>query len=271
MHALKHREGIPLIAALAMVLACVAWAWWRASHIFPLATLDPRGGRMGDHYEPVHWDHATMQAEEWSTPMAQTAGPDWTFEVFAPPAISYDVAKSEYIVTSPNADRTGAEENSGLGVDPVIEEPFPLKLVGFLGSEGRYFGTFENVRSKEHFLARAGQHLPALGLAIKQFEVRKEGLDLPGGMGFGGLIATAVVRDSQTGAETILTDRVRGPAERADDAVDGLGGLKSDEDAPARNADVNPVESRDPARARGIGPDANDALPADRKTFDPQS
>ena len=231
--------------------------------------LQLAGGAEGG-YRPVHWDHATVQAEEWSTPMAQTAGPDWTFEVFAPPAISYDVTKGEYTVTSPDADRTGAEKNSGPTEDPVIEEPFPLKLVGFLGSEGRYFGTFENVRSKEHFLARAGQHLPALGLAIKEFEVRKEGLDLPDGIGFGGLVATAVVRDNQTGVETILTDRVRGSAERSTDSVDGSGRLKSDEDGPARNADVNPEEARGPGRARGIGPDANDALPADRKTFDPQ-
>lgn len=204
MPAARYHRGLPFLAALALVLAALVWAWWRTAHILPGAPLRPGGVAARHDYQAGVWPDPVAPVEAWSMPVAQTSGADWTYEVFSSPAIYHNPVSGKYTAGNPegaDAGKDRASESAG----PEIE-PFPLKLVGFVGNEGHYLGTFENVRTSEHFLAKTGQPVSELGLTIVEFTVKKMGHML-NGTPLAGLVALAVVRDDRTGAVTTLKDR----------------------------------------------------------------
>jgi hypothetical protein len=101
------------------------------------------------------------------------------------------------------------EEEFGIELVAVRPEPFRLQLIGYVGGDGRWRGTFENVLTGEVFLAAAGKQVPALGLSIRSFEVQAQPVALADSMTTRQRIATAIVRDEKTGREVTLTHRER--------------------------------------------------------------
>jgi hypothetical protein len=91
----------------------------------------------------------------------------------------------------------------------VRPEPFRLQLIGYVGGEGDWRGTFENVATGEVFLAAAGRRVPNLALTIKSHEVRAVPVAIADSMTTRQRVATAVVRDERAGRDVKLTHRER--------------------------------------------------------------
>jgi len=161
-------------------------------------------------YKPTATDAAVVKAEAWSPPSAQSKGRDWVYDAFTPPEIFYNARSKHFTVKPPlSATDEAPEEAFGLELVSVRPEPFRLQLIGYVGGEGDWRGTFENVVSGEVFLAAAGRRVPSLALTIKSLEVKPVAVALPQSMTTRQRVATAVVRDEKTGRDIVLTHRER--------------------------------------------------------------
>lgn len=155
-------------------------------------------------------DAPAVKTETWAPPLAQSRGRDWLYDTFTPPEIFYQARSRQFTVKPPWSMGEGEpEEAFGLELVAVRPEPFRLQLIGYVGEEGNWRGTFENVATGEVFLAAAGRHVPKLGLSIRSLEVRAQPIALPESMTTRQRIATAVVRDEKTGRDITLTHRER--------------------------------------------------------------
>ena len=144
-----------------------------------------------------------LSPEKWLPPVAQTRGAEWFYDVFTPPEIYYDANTQQFAVSRPR-DLPGTVA-PGVKLVAVERTPFRLQLVGYVGGEGRYLGTFENQLTGEVFLAGSSRPVPSLGLVISDFAVARRSVTLPGGAASNQWVATAVVHDERTGADTVLT------------------------------------------------------------------
>ncbi|MBI4622226.1 MAG: hypothetical protein HY736_03260 [Verrucomicrobia bacterium] len=161
-------------------------------------------------YIPAAVDAAAVKTDTWTPPIAQSRGRDWIYDTFTPPEIFYSARSRQFTVRPP----TGLSEDEpseafGLELVSVRPEPFRLQLIGYVGSDGNWRGTFENVRSGEVFLAAAGRRVPSLALSIKNLDVRPQPVEVARSMTTRQRVATAVVRDEITGRDVTLTHRER--------------------------------------------------------------
>ncbi len=166
------------------------------------------GGDYGSAERPV----ARANPMSWSPPRPLKRDSAWTYEVFTPPEIYYDERTRQFSVAlrqELEPVRLSPDSGAGLELLAVRRMPFRLQLVGYIGGEGNYLGTFENDETTETFLGRAGVQLPDLGLRITGFVVRREGVSMPDGQISSQMVAFATVRDERTGAEITLTDLER--------------------------------------------------------------
>jgi hypothetical protein len=120
-------------------------------------------------------------------------------------------ARSRHFTVKPplGAGEDVPEEPFGLEVVAVKPEPYRLQLIGYVGGEGDWRGTFQNVASGEVFLAAAGRRVANLAISIKELAVESVEVRVPESMPTRQRIATAVVHDEISGKDVILTHRER--------------------------------------------------------------
>jgi len=150
-----------------------------------------------------------VRSETWTPPPAQPRGRDWVYDTFTPPEIFYNARSKQFTVRPPSGVGDEPEEAFGLDLISVRPEPFRLQLIGKVGGDGNWRGTFENMVSGEVFLASAGRPVPTLGLTIRSLDVAAQTITLPDSMSTHQRVATAVVHDDRAGRDIILTDRER--------------------------------------------------------------
>jgi hypothetical protein len=199
----KDAESVPVIARL----------FSKFTVVVQCAELQPGEAAiaaMAGSGRPAESSDDAARIVRWPEPMPQPGGDAWLYDVFTPPEIFYRPATGEFTVTPLSASVQQRVENPGeKETEAPLRVPFRLQLVGYMGNEGNYVGTFENVLTTEHFLARGGYRVPSLGLTIVDFQVRLMDADQPDAAGVRVPVATAVVRDEQAGRDVILTDRER--------------------------------------------------------------
>jgi hypothetical protein len=150
------------------------------------------------------------KTEAWTPPAPQPRGPEWLYEAFTPPEIFYNPRAQQFTVRPPVSGTSDeVAEPFGLELVEVRPDPFRLQLIGYVGDEGNWRGTFENVRSGEIFLAREGRRIAELGLTIKSFEVRAQPVPIEQSMTTRQRVATAVVHDEKAKRDITLTHRER--------------------------------------------------------------
>lgn len=161
-------------------------------------------------YTPTATDAPAVKTDLWSQPVAQSRGRDWVYDAFTPPEIFYNARSKHFTVKPPlaAADET-PEEPFGLELVAVRPEPFRLQLIGYVGGEGDWRGTFQNVATGEVFLAAAGRRVPNLALSIKALDVRTVDVALPQSMTTRQRVATAVIHDDRAKRDVTLTHRER--------------------------------------------------------------
>jgi hypothetical protein len=149
-------------------------------------------------------------SEGWAPPPAQSRGREWVYDTFTPPEIFFNARSRQFTVKPPAGFiEDEPDEPFGLELVAVKPEPFRLQLIGFIGDDGNWRGTFENLRSGEVFLAAAGRRVPSLALYIKSLEVRPLPVASRQAMTTQQRVATAVVHDEKTGRDVTLTHRER--------------------------------------------------------------
>jgi hypothetical protein len=196
--------GTALVVAMTSI-ACFGWPAAAPGRNHRESRSTPKqvsaAGSLGCTSDPI------VKTEQWLPPIAQSRGPRWVYDLFTPPAISYDAQTGQFDVTPPNdpAREDALAAPPGVELVAVRREPFRLQLVGYVGREGRYLGTFENLLTTEVFLAGPGRQVPALGLEVTDFTVQHRPVPSAAGTTSSQRVAIAVVRDTHTGRCTSLT------------------------------------------------------------------
>ena len=161
-------------------------------------------------YEQKAPDAPAVKTETWAAPVAQSRGRDWIYDTLTPPEIFYNSRSKQFTVKPPSslADDE-VQEAFGIELVAVRPEPFRLQLIGYVGSEGTWRGTFQNVVSGEVFLAGSGHRVASLGVTIRSFSVRPQVIRSGESMPSRQLVATAVLLDEKAGSEVVLNHRER--------------------------------------------------------------
>jgi len=161
-------------------------------------------------YTPVAAAATAVRTAVWAVPGAQSRGREWIYDTFTPPEIFYQARTRQFTVRPPSSlVEEEVIEPFGLELISVRPELFRLQLIGYVGADGNWQGTFQNVDTGEAFIASSGQRVPKLGLTIKTLDVRMEPIALPESMTTPQRVATAVVVDEKNGREVVLTHRER--------------------------------------------------------------
>ena len=207
---------MPLLTALLLLSGSGGWVRWRMTQE-ESARLDiKRPIASADSVSPIN-DSAGIagpvaEADSWESPQPRTDEPAWTYDLFTPPTIYRQPETGEWLASLPAMSRSSVREHrhEELELLEVRRPPFRLQLVGFEGESGNLFGLFEDLLTTEHFLAAAGDAIPALGLKIERFRViHEQGRSADETIAPAGLVAEALVRDEAEGETIVLTDRER--------------------------------------------------------------
>lgn len=161
-------------------------------------------------YAPLAASAAAARTEVWAVPGAQSRGREWIYDTFTPPEIFYHTRSRQFTVRPPSS-LVDEEVIEPFGLELLSARPelFRLQLIGYVGADGTWQGTFQNVDSGEAFIAASGQRVPKLGLTIKTLDVRMQSIALPESMTTEQRVASAVVIDDKSGREVVLTHRER--------------------------------------------------------------
>lgn len=207
--AAKSQDKILFGAALVLLLASAGWALLQNSKL--AAFRAPVNANVAQSaYVPAGIDAPRVSTRSWPLAPAQSRGAEWIYDVFTPPEIYYDANTKQFSVTPPSVVAVvKAEVPFGLGLVKVKPDAFRLQLVGYVGGEGDYRGTFENAVTGDTIIGRAGKVIADLGLTIKSFEVKRNRIKPEEGMDLFETEATAVVVDNKTGDEIKLTNKSR--------------------------------------------------------------
>jgi hypothetical protein len=208
--AAKSQDKILFGAALFLMLASAGWMALQSSKLSTLRTSS-EVNISSSAYVPAGVDAPTVSTKTWPPAPSQTSGPLWVYDVFTPPEIYYDSTTKQFTVTVPTVGPVTSPPVAPFGIELVQVRPdaFRLQLIGYVGSEGDYRGTFENTLSGETIIGRAGKVIPDLNLTIKSFEVKQKTVVTEESMPVRYTEASAVVVDNQTGNEVTLTNRKR--------------------------------------------------------------
>src|SRR5882724_9623739 len=147
MNRFRHFEKILLGVALGTVLGAGAWVQRN-----PARTESGRSRSLPAEMRAVAKGSRTLTAgiPVWNDPPPQTRGGKWVYEMFTPPEIYFDPRSREFSITPPL--KPVPEQIAETNDDPpeTPPAPFRLQLVGFVGGDGNYLGTFENLTTSEH-------------------------------------------------------------------------------------------------------------------------
>ncbi len=208
-------EQILLGTALAATLASMAVFGWPGLLHARLPRANSGSTKQQRDYVAGDVEVSVAGPSQWLPPGAQSRGPEWTYDVFTPPEITYDERSRCFAVTPPPDAAGTSTQPPGPGLEMVAvqREPCGLQLLGFVGGEESYLGTFVNLQTNEVFLAGAGRAVPGLGMVILEFSVEVRPVKVGEGSIAHQRVATAVVKDERTGAKTTLTNEERGYTE----------------------------------------------------------
>lgn len=272
---MKPLDSSTSVLVLAVLLAAgsLGWSAWSVQRlqprpVAPLATPvseAPSVGDAGPADEALH---------PWQPPPAQSHGAAWIYDVFTPPEIFYDAAANKFTVTPPALRRpsAGLGGMAGLELAGVARERYRFQLVGFIGRDGDWRGTFEDRMTGETLLGQEGRALGTTGLTVRSLAVRRVQVDLPESMSTTQRVATAVLHNDRTGEEVELnsaapryTDTCVATVITADGAHHDL---RTGDDLPVGEDIFHVTAVRlDPPSIDLVGDAAGDARPPEHHTL----
>jgi hypothetical protein len=198
--------GAALLFAVGSAVGFGVRGWQKLAPAAPL----PPAELAGAPYEPKASDAPPSRSDAWTAPVAQSRGREWLYDAFTPPEIFYNARTRQFTVKPPSSLLDDeAQEPFGLELVAVRPEPFRLQLIGYVGGEGHWRGTFQNVVTGEVFLGSAGRNVPNLGVMVVNLDVSPQPVRVRDSMTTRQRVATALVRDEKSGRDVTLTHRER--------------------------------------------------------------
>lgn len=181
MHRLRLSEFLDKILLL---LAMLLFAWVGVNAVIEVRKLDSIAGQGRPLLSELKVNAPLYDAEApsspdvtWKSPVQQSRGENWVFDVFTPPVIYYDPQTRELAVTPASAARPdpGANDWAVFNIEllEVRQRPYKLQLVGYAGSEGSYIAYFEASQSGALVYLTEGQEESNLGVRLISFEERR--------------------------------------------------------------------------------------------------
>jgi hypothetical protein len=206
----KRVDSVLLGSAVALLIGLGLWALLGGTGDATPPSLPARGPN--GVYQPAPLTNPETATDVWAAPPSSGESNEWLFDVFTPPVIYYDVANHVFSVTPPDA--TPGEGKSavaafGLELVEVKRTPYRIQLVGYVGSEGDYLATFEDVEAGTSFLARPGKTVEESGMVLRSFNVEKVKDDSSGGTTVQDTKATAIIRDLRQDLDVTLVQKIR--------------------------------------------------------------
>jgi len=197
-------------AALVALASAAGFGWMTFMHPSAASAPLPRVELATTPYEPTAPDAPAVRTDTWAAPVAQTRGREWIYDAFTPPEIFYNARSKQFAVKPPSGllDEE-ALEAFGLELVAVRPEPFRLQLIGYVGGEGTWRGTFQNTVTGEVFLGSAGRRVPSLGVAIKSLDVSLQPIRVGENTTVQQRVASAVIFDERANRDVTLTHRER--------------------------------------------------------------
>jgi len=211
----------------------------------------------------------------WEAPPLQPRGPEWRYEVFAPPVLQ---RSPETWIWSPPASSPPIPEAKaeppfqaefGIEVEAIVREPFPVQLVGFgRTADGMCLGIFENAGSGDTMIVRAEDLIDGTDYAVESIEIARSGAATADEGALHLIRAEAVVKCRSTGDRIKLTTlqrtyvgepwiRYRSTGGPVKEAAGGAHLLETD-------AGVYRVESLQLAEVSGVVDVLKEGLPGDK-------
>ncbi len=208
--AAKSQDKVLFGAASVLLLASLGWTVLQTSKLGALRE-SANTGLTPTPYTPAGIDAPKVSTQTWPVAPSQTRGAEWVYDVFTPPEIYYNAATKQFSVTPPSTAPVAAAPEVPFGVElvQVKQDVFRLQLVGYIGGEGDYRGTFENALTGETIIGRAGKKIPDLDLTIRSFEVKRNRTRSAESMDIITIEAVAVVLDNKTGETYSLSNKSR--------------------------------------------------------------
>lgn len=209
---LERQDRIALGLALLMAVGSTAWFGGREQWEVDRAPAAITGPASVKPLALTPAQAPSVSVCGWECPPSQSAGPDWIYEVFTPPAIDRDVRRGVFSVRTPIAASGGATADEAGAVDfglmllAVARAPFRLQLVGYVGTPDGCRGIFEDQVTGRTLLACAGQRAGDVDYVVESMEVERVPIssEHPGTVR---PVARAVIRDAHSGERMELSDQ----------------------------------------------------------------
>lgn len=199
-----------LVLALAVLVAGAGVVWvLRERPVVQRVRAELIAPRMvGSAYVSEHVSGPTAPKAAWSKPTVTMVEGDWVSDLFTPPDVLFDAQTGTFVAArADTAAKPAAGESLSLQLLSVKPEAYRLQLAGYFGHAEDYLGAFVSSQTAETLLARAGHRFAALGLTLKNFDVRTVLLTETEAGPVYEAAALAVLHDEQTGAEVVLDSR----------------------------------------------------------------
>ncbi len=178
---MKHYDKIFLIVALAVLGASVYYYF----HMSPkVEKVESRAAELlAESAQGIVWKEIAVpelkiSQIEWPEVRAQDEAGKWFFQVFTPPQIWVD-RDGSFITESPYY-KAIAQQAFALKYGGVSNEPYPVKYLGYFGTESEPVVQFVNTSNKLGFIGKLNQPITAqepstgklldLGLMVKSFK-----------------------------------------------------------------------------------------------------
>ena len=154
-------------------------------------------------------------ARRWAAP--RTSGEsEWSYEVFTPPDIFYDVANGRLSATGvkANAEASRIQDSdtrtaAAFALVRVKAEPYRVQLVGFVATGAGDLGVFEEVATSGVVLAGAGKRISGAEVVVETLVIERSERAWPDSMAVRAPVAKAKVRDERSGETIWLTSSER--------------------------------------------------------------
>lgn len=197
----KYYDKILLVGALLLLLAVFGLAAFRPDPQPITEFINIPALRSENTFTVSELPELDLDIAQWEQPPAQSAGPEWVFDVFTPPVILFDTETGEFVLTGSEPE---APREFGIELVSIQEELYRVQLVGYFGSEGNYMVTLENGETGEQILAREGQEYGNFGIVIRSISTDRVSINHGGATNVTENVAFVVLQDRRLGQEVTL-------------------------------------------------------------------
>lgn len=210
MHPVRtHYDKLLFALAVLAAGADVVWVLRQRSVVqrFRAEPIVPR--MVGSAYVPAPPSAPVAPKAAWMKPAVAATKGDWVCDLFTPPDVLFDTQTGSFVAVRPEAAPVNPAAGTSLSLQLLAVKPeaYRLQLAGYFGHADDYLGAFVSSQTAATLLARAGHRFAALGLTLKNFDVRTVLLAENEAGPVYEAAALAVLHDEQTGAEVVLDSR----------------------------------------------------------------